>query len=188
MKNTNNAIRFETTVPLKDIMHPNPTTITWGATVHKAAAMMCHDEVGSCIVLKRNLPVGIVTEQDINCKVVSKDLKPSSVQVNDIMSTPLITVSADKTVGEAAHMMVKHHVRRLPVVDEKNKVIGILAVRDLLTVSTELNELLTDLIEINREEDVELGVCDRCGQMSDDLKRADSAMLCTRCREEDNIV
>jgi hypothetical protein len=35
---------------------------------------------------------------------------------------------------------------------------------------------------------VELGVCDRCGQMSDDLKRADSAMLCTRCREEDNIV
>jgi CBS-domain-containing membrane protein len=85
-------------------------------------------------------------------------------------------------------MMVKHHVRRLPVVDKDNKVIGILAVRDLLTVSNELNELLTDLIEINREEDVEPGVCNRCGQMSDDLKRVDSLMLCTRCREEDNIL
>jgi CBS domain-containing protein len=103
------------------------------------------------------------------------------------MSTPLITVSAEKTVGDAAHMMVKHKVRRLPVVDEKGKVIGIVTVRDLLTVSNELNELLTDIIEINREEIVEQGMCNRCSQMSDDLKRVDSVLLCPRCREEDNI-
>jgi CBS-domain-containing membrane protein len=119
--------------------------------------------------------------------VVAKDLKPSNVRVNEIMSTPLITVSADKTVGDAAHMMVKHKVRRLPVVDEDNKVIGIVTVRDLLTVSNELNELLTDLIEINREEHVEVGMCNRCSQMSDDLKRVDNTMLCARCREEENI-
>jgi len=187
MKKRSNAISFETNVPLKEIMHYNPTTIAWGATVAKAAEKMCHDDVGSCIVLKKNLPVGIVTEQDINCKVVAKDLKPGSVHVNDIMSTPLITVSADETVGDAAHMMVKHHVRRLPVVDENNKVIGILAVRDLLTVSNELNELLTDLIEINREDNVEPGLCNRCSQMSDDLKRVDNVMLCALCREEENI-
>jgi CBS-domain-containing membrane protein len=103
------------------------------------------------------------------------------------MSTPLITVSADKTVGDAAHMMVKHKVRRLPVVDEDRTVIGIVTVRDLLTVSNELNELLTDLIEINREEHVEVGMCNRCSQMSDDLKRVDNTMLCARCREEENI-
>ena len=103
------------------------------------------------------------------------------------MSTPLITVSADKTVGDAAHMMVKHKVRRLPVIDAKKKVIGIVTVRDLLTVSNELNELLTDLIEINREEIVEQGMCNRCGQMSDDLKRVDNTQLCPRCRDEDTI-
>jgi signal-transduction protein with cAMP-binding, CBS, and nucleotidyltransferase domain len=187
MKKTSNAISFETRVPLKEIMHHNPTTINWGATVASAAARMCHDDVGSCIVLKRNLPVGIVTEQDINCKVVAKDSKPSSVHVEDIMSTPLITVSEDKTVGDAAHMMVKHRVRRLPVVNEDNKVIGILAVRDLLTVSNEQNELLMDLIVINREDSVDPGVCNRCSQMSDDLKRVDNVMLCARCREEENI-
>jgi predicted Zn-ribbon and HTH transcriptional regulator len=60
-------------------------------------------------------------------------------------------------------------------------------VRDLLTVSNELNELLTDLVEINREEIVEQGMCNRCGQMSDDLKRADNLLLCPRCRDEDSI-
>ncbi|MEI8330563.1 MAG: CBS domain-containing protein, partial [Methanomicrobiales archaeon] len=129
----------------------------------------------------------IVTEEDINCKVVAKDLKPSKVHVSDIMSTPLITVSVDKTSGDAAHMMVKHKVRRLPVVDTCNEVIGIVTVRDLLTVSTELNDLLEDLIEINREDLIEQGVCDRCSQMSDDLKRVDGAMLCLGCRDEDRI-
>ncbi|MGD1005149.1 MAG: CBS domain-containing protein [Methanoregulaceae archaeon] len=187
MKNSNNEIRFETRVPLNEVMRSNPTTISSGATVAQAAAAMCHDDVGSCIVLQRNLPIGIVTEQDINCKVVAKDLKPSNVHVNEIMSTPLITVRADKTVGDAATMMVKHRVRRLPVIDEKKKVIGIVTVRDLLTVSNELNELMADLIEINREDIVEMGTCSRCGQMSDELKRLDNVMLCARCREEENI-
>ena len=73
------------------------------------------------------------------------------------MSTPLITVSADKTVVDAAQMMVKHKVRRLPVVDKSDKVIGIVTVRDLLTISNEQNALLTDLIEINRDEHVDSG-------------------------------
>ena len=180
-------MRFETQIPIRDVMKNNPTMIGIEANVAKAAKAMCVEEVGSVIILENSKPIGIVTEEDITCKVVAKDLKPSSVQVREIMSTPLITVSAEKTVGDAAHMMVKHKVRRLPVIDAKKKVIGIVTVRDLLTVSNELNELLADLREINREEIVEQGMCNRCSQMSDDLKRVDNVMLCTRCREEDNI-
>jgi signal-transduction protein with cAMP-binding, CBS, and nucleotidyltransferase domain len=187
MKKTSDAIRFETRVPIGEVMKRNPTMISIEATVAMAAKVMCQEEVGSVIILEHNKPIGIVTEEDINCKVVAKDLKPSKVHVNEIMSTPLITVSADKTVGDAAHMMVKHKVRRLPVVDEQNTVIGTVTVRDLLTVSNELNDLLVDIIEINREEVVDVGVCNRCSQMSDDLKRVDNVMLCARCREEDNI-
>jgi CBS-domain-containing membrane protein len=84
-------------------------------------------------------------------------------------------------------MMVKHKVRRIPVVNTRKNVIGIVTVRDLLTVSNELNELMADLIEINREDLVEPAMCGRCSQMSDDLKRVDNQMLCARCREEDNI-
>jgi CBS domain-containing protein len=185
LKKRSDTIHFETRVPLRDIMRPNPTTVGDDATVARAAMAMCRDEVGSCIVLENNLPVGIVTEEDINCKVVAKDRKPGDVHVRDVMSTPLITIGAEKTAGDAAHMMIKHRVRRLPIVDELKKVIGIVTVRDILTVSTEINELMADLIEINRLEEVEVGMCNRCGQMSDDLRRIDNVMLCPSCREEE---
>jgi len=165
-------------------MRRNPTTILFEEPVARAAMAMCRDEVGSCIVLKDNLPVGIVTEEDINCKVVAKDRRPGMVSVHEVMSTPLITIGSDKSVRDAAHMMIRNRVRRLPVVEE-NKVIGIVTVRDILTVSTEINELMNDLIEINRLEEVEVGLCSRCGQMSDDLRKLDTTMLCPSCREED---
>jgi signal-transduction protein with cAMP-binding, CBS, and nucleotidyltransferase domain len=180
MKKTNNTIRVETHVPVREVMRKNPIMIGIEATAAKAARAMCTEEVGSVIILKNTKPIGIVTEEDLACKVVAKDQKPSSVHVSDIMSTPLITVSAEKTVVDAATMMVKRKVRRLPVVDKEGKVIGIVTVRDLLTVSNELNE-------INREEIVEQGICAHCSQMSDDLKRVDNVMLCPSCREEENI-
>jgi signal-transduction protein with cAMP-binding, CBS, and nucleotidyltransferase domain len=184
LKNSSDTIRFDTRVPLKEVMRRNPTTIRFEEPVARAAMAMCRDEVGSCIVLQDNLPVGIVTEEDINCKVVAKDKRPGMVSVHEIMSTPLITIGSDKSVRDAAHMMIRNRVRRLPVVEE-NKVIGIVTVRDILTVSTEINELMNDLIEINRLEEVEVGLCSRCGQMSDDLRKLDTTMLCPSCREED---
>jgi hypothetical protein len=51
-----------------------------------------------------------------------------------------------------------------------------------------MNELMADLIEINREEHYEMGMCDRCNQMSDDLKRVDTLTLCGRCREEEYLL
>ncbi len=185
MKNSSDSIRFETRVQLKEVMRNNPTTIGVDATVAKAARAMCRDEVGSCIVLRDRQPIGIVTEEDINCKVVAKDKKPGSVHVSEIMSTPLITIRSDKTIRDAAHMMIKNRVRRLPVVNDDNCVIGIVTVRDVLTVSTEITELMNDLVEINRQEEVEVGTCNRCGQMSDDLRRLDNLMLCPSCREEE---
>ncbi|MDD1676135.1 MAG: CBS domain-containing protein [Methanomicrobiales archaeon] len=167
-------------------MRAQPTTIGSEATVAEAAAMMCREEVGSCIVLQKNLPIGIITEQDINCKVVAKDLRPGSVTVNKVMSTPLITLGADKTVGDAAHLMVQNSVRRLPIV-EGHKVVGMVTVRDILSVATEMNDIMADLITINREEQVEMGLCDRCGKMADDLKRIDSQLLCAVCREEERL-
>ena len=62
-------------------MTRNPTMIDMEATVAKAAKVMCQEEVGSVIILDHNKPIGIVTEEDINCKVVAKDLKPSKVHV-----------------------------------------------------------------------------------------------------------
>ncbi len=185
MKKSSDSIHFETSVPIREVMRRNPTTIGFQDSVARAAMAMCRDEVGSCIVIRDNLPIGIVTEQDINCKVVAKDRRPGAVSVAEVMSTPLKTIGADKTVRDAAHMMIQERVRRLPVVDEHRRVIGIVTVRDILTISTEINDLMIDLVVINRDDEVIDGICDRCGAMSADLRRTDTIMLCPSCREEE---
>lgn len=188
MSNNNiDAIHLDTRVPLREVMIYNPTVIEIEATVAHAAELMCRNEVGSCIVLENNIPTGIITEQDINCKVVAKDLKPGSVHIKSVMSTPLITIEAEKTVGDAAHMMVKNKVRRLPVM-ENSSVVGIVTVRDILNVANEINEVMSDLIDINREAEVIMGICDGCGSMSDDLKNTDGMLLCPNCREEVRLI
>ena len=181
MKQSDN-MDFETRVPVREVMKLHPTTINASATTAEAAKAMCRDEVGSCIVLQNNLPIGIVTEEDFNCKVMAKDKKPGEVLVKDVMSTPLITIDAD-----AARMMVRNRVRRLPVVDSEQRVIGMITVRDILGVANEINEIMSDLIVINRIESYHAGVCDRCGSMSDDLIEIDTQNLCPVCRDEESI-
>nr|WP_209690162.1 CBS domain-containing protein [Methanomicrobium sp. W14] len=167
-------------------MRYNPVTIGSEATVWKAAEKMCRNEVGSCIVLQNNVPKGIVTEEDLTCKIVALNKKPGEVYVSEIMSTPLITIDSDKTVGEATHMMVSHKVRRLPVV-ENQKVVGLVTVRDILSVSNELNEIMSDLIKVNHDYDESMtGVCDVCGKMSDSLTPVDGRLLCPGCKGSDD--
>ncbi len=187
MKQYPDSMRLDIQIPITEIMRTNPTVIGINATVAEAAAAMCRDEVGSCIVLKGTIPIGIITEQDINCKVVAKDLKPGVVKVHEVMTQPLITINSAETVEDAAHMMVKKSVRRLPVVDDKNCVIGIITVRDLLATSTEINDVMQELVEVNRDYSMEMSVCDRCGQMSDDLEKVDNVFICASCRDEDRL-
>ncbi|WP_408669650.1 CBS domain-containing protein [Methanochimaera problematica] len=182
-----NTGHFHLDVPIKEVMRYNPVTIGAEATVWKAAEKMCRNEVGSCIVLQNNMPKGIVTEEDLNCKVVAKNKKPDEVYVSEIMSTPLITIDSDKKIGDATHMMVKNKVRRLPVV-ENQRVIGLVTVRDILSVSNELNEIMADLIRVNHEyNDEGTGICDSCGKMSDKLTSMDGRFVCPDCYHGDDI-
>ncbi|MCP1715568.1 CBS domain-containing protein [Methanocalculus alkaliphilus] len=187
MKQSDN-MDFETRIPVREVMKLHPTTIDGNATTAEAAQVMCRDEVGSCIVLHHNLPIGIVTEEDFNCKIMALDKKPGEVFVRDVMSTPLITIGADASIADAARMMANKRVRRLPVVNGDQKVIGIITVRDILSIATEMNEIMSDLIEINRVQAYNDGICDRCGSMSDELRNFDSQNLCPICREEESIL
>lgn len=185
--NNLNAGHFETRLPLREVMRHSVMTVQSEATADEAAQKMCAEKVGSCIVLQKNKPTGIVTEEDLSCKLVAKNLLPSDVRVNTIMSTPLITIDVGKTVMDAAHMMVSHRVRRLPVMED-GQVIGIVTVRDLFSVASEMNEIMADLVEIRSHVEMDAGVCDGCGAMADDLKLVDNRMLCSRCRWEDNLL
>jgi CBS domain-containing protein len=89
---------------------------------------MSQKEVGDVIVVDIEMPIGIVTERDIVRRVVAKE-RPATTKVSDVMSKPLITISPDASLKEAARTMVNHRIRRLPVLKE-HKLVGILVVSD----------------------------------------------------------
>jgi len=150
--------------------------------------------VVSIVVLKKDEPVGMGTQGDIIGEVVSKDTKPSCVKLKDIMTTPLITASSNDHLSGIARMMAKERIRKVPVIED-DKLVGIVADVDILAVSSEMNTILADLIEMNVDREIfggtggegegmRQGICEKCGTFSNDLVMRDGLMVCETCNDE----
>ncbi len=116
---------------VKGIMNRPVITIDKDQTAQEAAKIMSENNIGCIIVIDEEKAVGIATERDILRKVVAKNLDASEVRMEDIMSKPLATISADTTIVEAIRMMKKNDVRHLPIT-QKEELVGLVTQRDLL--------------------------------------------------------
>ncbi len=150
-------------------------------TVNRAAKLMAERGVGSIIIVKKKKPVGILTERDLLMKVVSLDLKPSKVKIGKIMSSPIMTISPNIDITDAARMMAHSKIRRLPVV-EKGILIGILTASDITAISPELTELVSHSEMFEREE-VGQSVCEVCGEVTTALSEVNGMWVCENCRD-----
>jgi len=116
-------------------------------SVIEAAKLMRHHHVGDVVVVEEkedmNVPVGIVTDRDIIIEVLAEDVEPASVAVADIMSGELATAREEDELFETIKYMRSRAVRRLPVVDARGALVGILAVDDVLDL---VAEQLSDLV------------------------------------------
>jgi CBS domain-containing protein len=81
--------------------------------------------------LERKIPVGVVTDRDIVCRLVAKGKNPLEARADDCMSEPAITVRIDESMEEAITLMERHQIRRLPVVDNDGMCVGMLAQADV---------------------------------------------------------
>lgn len=108
---------------VKDVMDKNVVSIDLAATVSEAASTMIRAKVWSLVVVGRGLPQGVVTERDIIRRCVSEGLEPKRVKVEQIMSSPLITIGQDATIREAMSTMIEKDIRRLYVV-EGGRILG----------------------------------------------------------------
>lgn len=116
-------------------------------TVEEACRLMREANVGAVAVVEDDALVGIFTERDVMNRVVCERLDPETVRVADVMTTDVISARRDMPYGDALEMMVGKHFRHIPVVDENNKVTGMLSVRDLYehaveSLSHELNNVV----------------------------------------------
>lgn len=113
---------------VKDFMTRGVLTIDAEKTIFEAAELMSQKEVGDVVVLKGEIPRGIVTERDFVRRVAAKKT-PLDAKISDVMTKPLITISPDASLKEAARKMVNSGIRRLPVV-KQHKLVGIIVVFD----------------------------------------------------------
>ncbi|MEM2024136.1 MAG: CBS domain-containing protein [Candidatus Caldarchaeum sp.] len=122
---------------VREIMTEDVVTVSSEDSVYNAARLMADMGVGSCVVIKNEKPVGIVTERDVVRKVVAAGLSPKRTTVEKVMSSPLIVVGENTSVAEAAAIMAKHRVRRLVVVRDEH-LAGVVSITDLVRVAGEV--------------------------------------------------
>jgi CBS domain-containing protein len=172
---------------VKDIM-VKPLTIDENKNVRFIGELMRKTRRDSVVVIKDRKPIGIVTDSDLVKKIIAKNKKPSSITVKEIMSRPLVTTKPDDTILEATRKMKRSNIKRLPVLD-KSKLVGILCLSDIARSSPEMIDLLEYKLTM-RELPTEIkerstsGICDVCGDYSDDLKNVNGQWLCEDDREE----
>jgi len=181
---------MEDKMPVKEIMTRDVVTIDIKSDVQKLAKKMLTYKVGSVIVTDKNQPVGIVTERDIVRKIVSMNMKANDISIQELMTTPLLTIPSTEDVTDTMHKMLKLEIRRLPVV-ENGKLAGIVTDTDLIAISAQMGNIFSDLIKMHREKlfsmetpgQVIKGICEDCGYISDNLQLVEGKLLCESCRE-----
>jgi CBS domain-containing protein len=116
---------------VRDAMTSNPRTIDAGKPVAHAAKMMKDEDVGLAPVVEGDRLVGTVTDRDIVTRVIAEGRDPGSTSVRDIATTDLVTIDPQQSLDDALRLMAQHQVRRLPVVENDGRLVGVLAQADV---------------------------------------------------------
>ena len=114
---------------IRDVMTPNPRTVSPNDTVQAAAQVMLAEDTGAVPVVDGGQVMAVVTDRDIVMRVVAEG-GSLSTRVGDIASKGLVCVTPEMSTHEASELMSEHQIRRLPVV-ENDRLVGIVSIGDL---------------------------------------------------------
>ncbi|MGI8563642.1 MAG: CBS domain-containing protein [Candidatus Dormibacter sp.] len=116
---------------VKDVMTEKPLALQAGTTLVEAALAMRNHDVGNVLLLDNDTVVGIVTDRDIVIRSVAEGQDPGQTVLAQISSRDLTSLRMDQPVEEAVKLMEERAVRRLPVLDEAGRPLGIVSIGDL---------------------------------------------------------
>jgi CBS domain-containing protein len=120
----------------RDVMTPDPACCRPHTPLDQVAKMMVQSNCGEIPVLDvTDRPIGVVTDRDIVCRVVAEGKNPLAYPAQTCMSESVVTVRADAPIGAVVVTMETHQVRRVPVVDDQGRCIGIVSQADVAAVA-----------------------------------------------------
>ena len=134
---------------VRDIMTENVACCTPDAKLGDVARMMVEYDCGAIPVVEstdNRRPVGMVTDRDMVARAVAQGHNPLNMMAGEVMSSPVIAATPDMSVEAAGNLMAQNQIRRLPVVDPRGVIVGIVAQADLA-----LNAPVRETAEVVKE-------------------------------------
>ena len=119
---------------VKEMMTPNPVCCTSDTSLPNVARLMVVKDCGEIPVIENEvsrLPIGVITDRDIVCRTIAKDLNPLHLTAAECMTKSIVTVTPDMSLEECCKTMEEKLIRRVPVVDDRGACVGIISLADI---------------------------------------------------------
>ena len=123
---------------LTQVMSSNVQLANPDMSLCDAAALMQSGDIGSLPVGDNDRLVGVITDRDIAVRAVAAGKDPRTTKVRDVMSEGVRGIYDEASTKEAAQLMSKHQIRRLPVIDHEKRLVGIVSIGDFAVESSEI--------------------------------------------------
>ena len=134
---------------VKDAMHVGVTWESPDCRIGELARKMRDEGIGSIPIGENDRLIGMVTDRDIAIKAFADGKDASAMTARDVLTGPILYCRADEEVEDAARLMETHQVRRLPVIDENKRMVGMLSLGDIASSST--RELSGEVVQMVAE-------------------------------------
>ncbi len=189
---------MESELSVRDVLTKSYVGVSESDSVLGAVELMREELAGSVLVVRGQETVGIMTEWDVLGVVASRD-DPATVEIGEVMSSPVISIRPDRSLTDAADIMARDNIRNL-VVEDEDGTVGILTQRDVIaaagsfpgtTTTTDREGLSVAAAESMESEQhrsnggseySSQSICEACGSLADSLFESNGQLLCADCR------
>jgi CBS domain-containing protein len=133
----------------RDVMTPNPASVSDKDSIKRVAEIMKREDAGVVPVVDGRKIIGIITDRDIVVRLVAEGKDPANAKVNEAMSKQVRTVKEDTPVNEVLELMSSEQIRRVPVTNTNNELVGIVSIGDIASESKEIVKVGRTVEEIS---------------------------------------
>ncbi len=116
---------------VSEVMHPGVHWVEPGTPIVEIAKLMRDQDIGSLPVGENDRLVGMVTDRDIVCRGIAEGFDCSTMTARDVMSSGIIYCRDSEELEDAVRVMEQHEIRRLPVINDAKRMVGILSLGDV---------------------------------------------------------
>ena len=118
---------------IREVMTSDPVCVSERDSIREVARIMAREDTGVVPVVDGKKIIGMITDRDIVVRLVAEGKDPANARVNEAMTKNVRAVKEDSTVSEVLDVMSRAQVRRVPVVNDRNEIVGIVSMGDIAT-------------------------------------------------------